>query len=144
MNSYWFIDLYTLDWGRERVEEALDAAQRLGVTVIRTWAFNSGLPKRRFVYDSRQLAGLDWTVRGLLLDWRDEMGLNWMRMLRCRPLDRSSTAGRLLTPTNNQPTRRPGTALAHAPPGLRCQAPRHQAAAHAGQPCGWGVPRVGA
>ncbi|KAI8465444.1 MAG: glycoside hydrolase superfamily [Monoraphidium minutum] len=67
MNSYWFIDFYDKDWGRERIEETLDTAQLLGINVIRTWAFNDGLPKRRFVYDTRQLAGLDWLLAGL--DW---------------------------------------------------------------------------
>ncbi|GBF87772.1 mannan endo-1,4-beta-mannosidase [Raphidocelis subcapitata] len=62
MNAYWFIDFYDLDWGRVRVEEALDAAQRLGISVIRIWAFNRGLPKSRFTYNTRELAGLDWLI----------------------------------------------------------------------------------
>lgn len=36
--------------------------QRMGLSVIRTWAFNDGLPKQRYTYDQRQLAGLDWLV----------------------------------------------------------------------------------
>lgn len=34
----------------------------MGLSVIRTWAFNDGLPKQRYTYDQRQLAGLDWLV----------------------------------------------------------------------------------
>lgn len=30
--------------------------------MVRTWAFNIGLPKARLTYDSRQLAGLDYVV----------------------------------------------------------------------------------
>lgn len=37
--------------------------QRLGISVIRIWAFNRGLPKSRFTYNTRELAGLDWLVR---------------------------------------------------------------------------------
>jgi hypothetical protein len=27
MQAYWFVDFYTLDWGREKIEEFLDTCQ---------------------------------------------------------------------------------------------------------------------
>eukprot|EP00775_Hariotina_reticulata_P006886 gene6886-7102_t len=72
-NAYWLIDFATLSWARQHdIDEFLDAAERLGVTVIRTWMFNDGLPKARARYDGRQFAGLHYLiwaakVRGLKL-----------------------------------------------------------------------------
>ncbi|WIA20181.1 hypothetical protein OEZ85_006029 [Tetradesmus obliquus] len=71
-NAYWFIDFYTLSWGREQIDEFLDAAQALGLQVIRTWMFNDALPKAAATYDARQLAGLDYIMwscktRGIML-----------------------------------------------------------------------------
>ena len=36
--------------------------QQLGLKVIRTWAFNIGMPLKLLTYDARQFAGLDYVV----------------------------------------------------------------------------------
>lgn len=47
-NAYWMIDKasWGQDWGRRQVAELLEAAQRLGMEVGRTWAFNTDMPKQ--------------------------------------------------------------------------------------------------
>jgi hypothetical protein len=47
-------------------------AQSLGISVLRTWFFNHGMPKDFDRYDARQLAGMDYVIwaakrRGLML-----------------------------------------------------------------------------
>jgi hypothetical protein len=46
--------------------------QELGISVLRTWFFNLGMPKDFDRYDARQVAGMDYVIwaakrRGLLL-----------------------------------------------------------------------------
>jgi hypothetical protein len=36
--------------------------QRLGLTVVRTWAFNTGMPLRSGLYDEDQQASLDYVL----------------------------------------------------------------------------------
>lgn len=47
-----------------RVDQVLDAAQRLGLRVVRAWAFNDKFPSRPGVYDAVQGKGLDYFVAG--------------------------------------------------------------------------------
>jgi hypothetical protein len=42
--------------------------QAAGLRVLRTWAFNTGLPRARASYDARQLAGLDYGRCGQVID----------------------------------------------------------------------------
>ncbi|WIA14458.1 hypothetical protein OEZ85_002983 [Tetradesmus obliquus] len=78
--------------GTGAVDRVLDAAQRLGLGVVRTWAFNTGLPLRSGLYDEEQQAALDYVIaaagrRGLKLVlalgnfWHHYFGLeDWLAM----------------------------------------------------------------
>lgn len=46
-NAHWIIGYseWGHDWGRRRVVELVAAAQRSGQKVLRTWAFNTKLPR---------------------------------------------------------------------------------------------------
>lgn len=46
----------------QRLSPALPPQKRLGLSVLRTWAFNDRLPFAPGAYDSSQLAGLDYVV----------------------------------------------------------------------------------
>jgi hypothetical protein len=50
----------------------LTLLQALGISVLRTWFFNLGMPKDFNRYDARQIAGMDYVIwaakrRGLML-----------------------------------------------------------------------------
>ncbi|KAL6759924.1 glycoside hydrolase superfamily [Haematococcus lacustris] len=64
MNAYWWID--AASWGRStgrrQVVQAMAAAKRLGMRVVRTWGFNSRMPAAPGVYDEEQFQALDFII----------------------------------------------------------------------------------
>lgn len=77
VNCYYLMTRAASEGCRQMVADTLDAIQRTGCTVIRTWAFNDGsgwnaLQTAPGVYDENVFRGLDWVVaecgkRGLRL-----------------------------------------------------------------------------
>eukprot|EP00775_Hariotina_reticulata_P002089 gene2089-2407_t len=62
-NAYWMPSAAAV--GQEwQVDLGLEAAQRIGLKTIRTWAFNTGLPSYPGSYESAQFKGLDYVIAG--------------------------------------------------------------------------------
>ncbi|KAI8467365.1 MAG: hypothetical protein J3K34DRAFT_395113 [Monoraphidium minutum] len=60
-NAYWMPA--AASWGDTKsVDTVLDSLQRLGVRLVRTWAFNENMPSAPGVYSEAELGGLDYFV----------------------------------------------------------------------------------
>lgn len=65
-NSYWLMDQSVDDFNRHRVKKMLRKGAEMGLTVVRTWAFNDGgynaLQQLPGIFDERVFRALDFVI----------------------------------------------------------------------------------
>ncbi|XP_058101029.1 mannan endo-1,4-beta-mannosidase 2-like [Magnolia sinica] len=65
-NSYWLMDQAVEDFSRPRVRAMLQAGEKMGLSVCRTWGFNDGAYNALQIspgrFDERVFKALDWVI----------------------------------------------------------------------------------